>query len=272
MCWRPVATQLDTIGVKTMKLVSTLSGSIVAVFLLASANVATAQTDFLKRGKDLLRQVPGTGSSTGTTATPAALSDVEIGSGLRDALKVGVQSVVGQVGAVDGYNGDPKIHIPLPDSLQTVQKTLSRIGASSVVDDLELRLNRAAEAAAPEAQEVFWQAIDEMTLDDVRQIYDGPTDAATRYFERTMSPPLVERMKPIVDSSLAEVGAVKAYDNAIGQYKAVPFVPDVKADLSQHVLERALMGLFLYLAQEEAAIRQNPAKQTTALLQRVFGS
>ncbi|NNE85810.1 MAG: DUF4197 domain-containing protein [Alphaproteobacteria bacterium] len=254
-----------------MKLFPVLSWSVVAAFLLVLANVASAQTDFLKRGQELLRQVPGTGSSSGGATTTAPLSDVEIGSGLREALKVGVQSVVGQVGAVDGYNGDPKIHIPLPDSLQTVQKTLSRVGASSVIDDLELRLNRAAEAAAPEAQEVFWKAIDEMTLDDVRQIYEGPNDAATRYFERTMSPPLVERMKPIVNSSLAEVGAIQAYDNAIGQYKAVPFVPDVKADLSQHVLERALQGLFLYLAEEEAAIRQNPVKQTTALLQRVFG-
>ena len=70
----------------------------------------------------------------------------------------------------------------------------------------------------------------------------------------------------------AVVGAVQAYDNAIGQYKSVPFVPDVKADLTQHVLERALHGLFLYLAQEEAAIRQNPAKRTTELLQRVFGA
>ena len=140
-----------------------------------------------------------------------------------------------------------------------------------MTDDLELRLNRAAEAASPEAQAVFWQAIDEMTWDDVREIFDGPDDAATRYLERTMSSPLVTRMKPIVDSSLAEVGAVRAYDQAIGRYKAVPFVPDVKADLTQHVLERALQGLFLYLAQEEAAIRQNPAKQSTELLRKVFG-
>lgn len=237
-----------------------------------SADIATAQTDFLKRGKELLRQIPGTGSSTGTGTTTAILSNQEIGSGLREALKVGVKTVVGQVGAVDGFNGDPLIHVPLPDSLQTVQKTLSRVGMSTLMDDLEVRLNRAAEAAAPEAQEVFWQAIDEMTMDDVRQIYDGPDDAATRYFERNMTPSLVERMKPIVDSSLAEVGAVRAYDNAIGRYKAVPFVPDVKADLTQHVLERALHGLFLYLAQEEAAIRQNPAKRTTALLQKVFGT
>jgi len=237
---------------------------IITAFLALPATIANAQMDFLKRGKDLLRDLPG-GQST------QQLSDSDIGAGLREALKVGAERVVGQVGATDGFNGDPAIHISLPESLQKVQSTLSRVGLSSMTDDLELRLNRAAEAASPEAQAVFWQAIDEMTWDDVREIFDGPDDAATRYLERTMSSPLVTRMKPIVDASLAEVGAVRAYDQAIGRYKAVPFVPDVKADLTQHVLERALKGLFLYLAQEEAAIRQNPAKQTTELLKKVFG-
>src|SRR3546814_20615246 len=88
---------------------------------------------------------------------------------------------------------------------------------SGMADDLELRLNRAAEDAAPEAQAVFVQAIDAMTWDDARAIYDGPPDAATRYLERTMSSPLAERMKPIVAASLAEVGAVQAHARAIGR-------------------------------------------------------
>lgn len=237
---------------------------ILALFLILPNGMASAQMDFLKRGKELLRQVPG-GQST------QQLSDSDIAAGLREALKVGAEYVVSQVGSTDGFNGDPKIHIPLPESLQRVQSALSRVGLSAMTDDLELRLNRAAEAASPEAQAVFWQAIDEMTWDDVREIYNGPDDAATRYLERTMSSPRITRMKPIVDASLAEVGAVRAYDQAIGRYKAIPFVPDVKADLTQHVLERALQGLFLYLAQEEAAIRQNPAKQSTELLRKVFG-
>ena len=220
---------------------------------------AQAQRDLLKRGE-------------GSGATSAVLSDQEIGRGLREALKVGVGTVVSQVSATDGYNADPRIHVPLPDSLGTVQKTLARIGMPDLMDDLELRLNRAAEAAAPEARDVFWQAIREMTLDDVRQIYDGPDDAATRYLERTMSDPLIAHMQPIVDASLSQAGAVRAYDNALAQYKAIPFVPDAKADLTQHVLERALEGLFLYLGEEEAAIRQNPAKRTTELLQKVFGA
>ena len=175
---------------------------IIIAILMLPTGIANAQMDFLKRGKDLLRELPG-GQST------QQLSDADIGAGLREAFKISAERVVGKVGTTDGFNGDPTIHIPLPESLQKVQSTLSRIGMSSMTDDLELRLNRAAEAASPEAQAVFWQAIDEMTWDDVREIFDGPDDAATRYLERTMSSPLVTRMKPIVDASLAEVGAVR---------------------------------------------------------------
>ena len=176
------------------------------------------------------------------------------------------------MGTADGYNLDPDIHIPLPGVLKDVQKVLKTIGMSSLTDDLELRLNRAAEAAAPEAKELFWQAIREMTLDDVRQIYDGPDDAATRYFQDKMTPPLAKRMQPVVDRSLADVGAIQSYDNMMGQYKSVPFVPDVKADLTSYVVEKAMDGLFYYVAKEEAAIRNNPAARTTELLQKVFGA
>lgn len=235
--------------------------------LLLLPGFASAQSDFLKRGTDLLR-----GFSSGGDSVSGALSDQEIGGGLREALKVGADTVVSNIGVLDGFNADPKIHIPLPDSLSTVQSTLSRIGLSGMMDDLETRLNRAAEAAAPEARELLWQAIDEMTWDDARGILEGPDDSATRYLEAKMSSPLADRMRPIVDSSLREVGAVRAYDDAIGRYDAVPFVPDAKANLTNHVLERALQGLFLYLGEEEAAIRQNPAKRTTDLLRKVFGS
>jgi len=244
---------------------------IVAATLLAVAGgqAAYAQSDWLKRGSDLLRGMGG-GASSGETSS--ALSDQEIGAGLREALHVGVDEVVTQVAAVNGFNGDPKIHIPLPESLSTVRSSLSRIGMSGMLDDLELRLNRAAEAAAPEARALFWQAIDEMSWDDVRGIYEGPDDAATRYLESKMSAPLAARMKPIVEDSLAEVGAVAAYDQTMASYKAIPFVPDVKADLTDHVLDRAMDGLFFYLAEEEKAIRENPAKRSTELLQKVFGN
>lgn len=200
-----------------------------------------------------------------------SLSNQEIGKGLQEALRVGTRRVVGRLGVKDGFNTDSRIHIPLPDKLKTVQSTLRKIGLSKMADDLELRLNRAAEAATPKAKKVFWDAISGMTMEDVQRIYKGPSDAATRYFQGKMTGPLKASMRPVIDSALSKVGAIRSYDQMIGKYRSLPFVPNVKADLSNHVLDKALSGLFLYLAEEEAAIRKNPAKQTTRLLKKLFG-
>jgi len=241
---------LTTLFITTL-LALLLNGSSMAAF------------DWLQKGRQLLGGETGTQSQT--------LSSQEIGAGLKEALRVGAERVVGQVGALDGFNADPKIHIPLPDSLAKARSMLAAIGYGAMFDDLELKLNRAAEAAAPEAKALFLNAIEEMTLEDVQAIYNGPEDAATQYFRGKMNTPLSEKMQPIVDRSLAEVGAIQSYDAALGKYKSLPFVPDVKADLSSYVIDRGLDGIFFYLAEEEAAIRQNPARRTTELLQKVFG-
>lgn len=237
-----------------------------AIIVFLGVSPVAAQTEWLEKGKDLLEGYGG-GISGGS-----ALTNDEIVAGLKEALQVGTERVVGQLGAVDGFNTDPSVHIPLPDSLKTVQSTLNKMGMSGIMDDLELRLNRAAEAATPKAKQLFVEAIKDMTLDDVKQVYEGPSDSATRYFRSKMSQPLAEEMTPVVDQSLSEVGAIKAYDDAMGQYEAIPFTPDVKADLSSYVTEKGMDGIFYYLAKEEAAIRQDPAKRTTELLQKVFGA
>ena len=229
-----------------------------------SAGPVRAQFDILGTAKEALGGLGGSSSS--------GLTDEEIGGGLREALRVGTERVVGQVGNLDGYNLDPAIHIPLPGVLQKVQSVLKTIGMSSLADDLEVRLNRAAEVAAPEAKQLFFDAITDMTLDDVQAIYNGPDDAATQYFKDKMTPPLARRLEPIVDDSLAEVGAIQSYDTMMGQYAAIPFVPDAKADLTGYVVRLAMDGIFYYVAKEEAAIRNNPAARTTELLQRVFGA
>ena len=215
-----------------------------------------------------LRQAIGGGGFAGL----GPLTDGEIGRGLKEALKVGTGRVVRQVGAEDGYNGDPLIRIPLPKNLQKVHNVLKRVGAERMTADLALKLNRAAERAAPEAREVFWQAILEMTLDDVRGIWKGEDDAATRYFRGKMTNPLTERFTPIVADSMSQVGAIRSYDKMMAKYKSVPFVPDVKTDLTRHVVGKGIGGIFHYVGKEEAAIRKDPAKRSTALLRRVFGS
>jgi len=241
--------------------------ALIAAFAPAGAN---AQNLFDKLQKTI-GTVTGQSGGGASGGSGGALSNADITAGLREALKVGTERVVGTLGTADGYNADPAIHIPLPPNLQKVQGFLKKFGLSSLADDVELRLNRAAEAAAPKTKELIWKAISSMSLDDAQTIYKGPDDAATQYFKKVATGDLTATVKPVVDQSLADVGAISAYDNLMGQYKAMPFVPDVKADLSQHATDLALKGLFHYLAQEEAAIRQNPAKRTTEILSKVFG-
>lgn len=220
---------------------------------------------WLEKGKEALEQLSTDSSAQG-------LSTETIADGLKEALRVGTANVVQQLGQTDGFNKHPDVHIPLPGSLGKVQTALDRVGASALLDDLELKLNRAAEQATPRAKALFWESITEMTLEDARSIYNGPQDAATRYFQGSMSDPLAQEMQPVIEDTLSQVGAVQSYDRVMNRYTAIPFVPDVKADLVSHTLDKTLDGLFTILAREEAAIRANPAKRTTKLLQTVFGS
>ncbi|NPA24418.1 MAG: DUF4197 domain-containing protein [Deltaproteobacteria bacterium] len=238
---------------------------LVSVLLIAGTSSAG---NWLKSGQEMLNKL-GTASSGGGGGK--SLSTDEIAAGLKDALRVGSEAVVSRLGKNGGFELDKAVHIPLPDKLQTVKKTLAKVGMAGMLDDLELKLNRAAEVATPKAKKLFLKAIDEMSIDDARKIYQGPDDAATRYFREKMSPELAREMKPVVAASLSEVGAIKTYDEIMGQYKNIPFVPDVKEDLNQYVVEKGIDGIFYYLAKEEAAIRSDPLKQSTALLKQLFG-
>ncbi len=245
-----------------------LAGLAAGALILTVAPGHAQFGDLLKKGQEML----GGSKSGGTSGGVGGLSTGEITQGLKEALRVGSGRVVSQVGKTDGYNGDPAIHLPLPGSLKSVQSALRAAGMSGMLDDLELKLNRAAEAAAPKAKSIFIDAIAAMSVDDARKIYNGPNDAATRYFQGKMTKPLAAEMAPVVSESLSEVGAVKSYDSVMGQYKQIPFVPDAKADLTEYVVEKGMDGIFHYLAKEEAAIRQNPLKRSTEVLKKVFGS
>ena len=205
--------------------------------------------------------------------TRASLSQNEIGLGLKDALKVASQRVVGRVGRTDGYNGDPVIRIPLPDAMQKIESPLRTIGAGGVLDDLRLKMNRAAEQAAPKALDIFVDAASRMTFDDARTILTGPQDSATQYFRRTTSDSLTTSFRPIVDTALSSVGAVTAFNAVQTRAKDVPFIGQTIGifSLTDFTVAKALDGLFHYLAVEEAAIRTNPVARTTDLLKKVFG-
>jgi len=243
--------------------------AVLALVVVASASAPDlrAQGGLMDLGKGLLQ------GQTGGASTNVASGD--IGAGLKEALKVAADRVTGRLGSADGFNADPAIHIPLPDKLQMVQQGLRMAGQSAQLDDLELKLNRAAEAATPKAKQIFWDAVQRMSIDDARGILNGPQDAATQYFKRAMSPDLKTAMRPVVDQTVAQSGAVKAYQGVAASASALPLVGQAAQSgpgmLTDHVLDCALAGIFKYLGQEEAAIRSDPAKRTTDLLRKVFG-
>ena len=239
-----------------------LAAAAASLFLATSAKAQW--NDLLKMGESFLKR------DKEDNGPP--LTDFEITRGLKEALRIGATRAVRRVGRVDGYNDDPEIHIPLPTSLRSVAYAFRHAGSPGMLGGLELRLNRAAEAAAPKARTIFANAIRQMTLDDARRIYKGRDDAATRYFEKMMTPDLTEEMRPVIDSALSEVGARQAYDKAMTLYNRIPIAPRINPDLGGHVVKKAIEGIFYYLAREEADIRKNPVKRTTNTLRRVFGT
>ena len=240
---------------------------LLSVFTLLVFSSNAKANDLLNLFK---KQVEDKVGITSTMPTLNNLSEEQIIQGLKEALKVGTDSVVGQIGQLDGYNLDPTIKIPLPAELQQVQSLLNKFGLSAMADDVETRLNRAAEKAAPLTKDLIFKSIDQMTLEDAKAIYQGPNDSATQYFRKVASNDLRTLIDPVVEDTLKSVGAIQAYDSLIGQYKNMPFVPDVKADLINHTTTQAMEGIFHYLAVEEAAIREDPAKRTTDILKTVF--
>jgi len=243
-------------------------GILVALSGLAPA-AAFAQGSLLDQGKSLLNQIPGQ-QPQGKTSS---LSEGEIGSGLKEALKIATQRVVGRVGKTDGYNADPAIRIPLPGPLQAIQGPLKGMGAGGMLDDLQLKMNRGAEQAAPKALTIFGDALSKMSIDDARGILAGPSDAATQYFKRTTTPQLTSAFRPVVDGALSGTGAVGVFKAVQDKASSIPFAgSEIQGfDLTDFTVGKALDGLFHYLAGEEASIRSNPAARTTDLLKKVFG-
>lgn len=182
--------------------------------LMLFSLICTISLDSLQAGWfDKIKEVIDTG---GSGSSNSSLSDNDVAGALKEALSIGSENVAGQLSAPGGFNSDSNIRIPLPDSLQTVQKTMNKFGMGSSLNDLEKKLNEAAETSTEKAKPLFLNAIKEMSWEDAKTILNGSDDAATQYFKGKMSSPLSAEMKPIVDNSLNQVGAIKTYNNAMG--------------------------------------------------------
>lgn len=202
----------------------------------------------------------------------APLDDGTVIAGLKEALRVGTRNAVAATARPDGFLANPRIHIPVPEQLDTMARGLRAVGLGGQVDELEVAMNRAAEAASAEAFDVFAAAVSQMTFADARGILEGGETAATQYFERTTRADLRQRFEPIVVEGMRSVGLARLYDQLLARWRAIPLAPDPGLDLRAYVTERGLDGLFTMLADEERRIRTDPAARTTELLRRVFGA
>ena len=201
------------------------------------------------------------------------LSESRIIEGLKEALEIGTGNAVNLVSILDGYYKNPRIRIPLPDSLKKVEKVLRTVGYGSKVDAFELSMNRAAEQAAPEAKALFIDTIKQMSFADARKILNGRENEATLYFKDKTWNRLGERFKPLVHSAMSKVGVTQSYQELEKKVSSIPFADKIVGfDLDHYVTDKALDGLFYMLEQEERKIRQDPAARVTDLLKEVFGS
>lgn len=241
-----------------MKKIITLA---IATTIFTASTQAQGLKDLIKKAKDVTK----TGSVSGLTTD-------EVGKGLKEALSIGVKKGAEQLSSVDGFLGNAAVKILLPPEAQQVEKKLRALGFNKQVDDAIVSMNRAAEDAAKSAAPIFVNAITSMSITDAFGILKGGDTAATVYLKSKTTAPLTAAFAPVIDSSLAKVGASQLWSALFAQYNKIPFVKKVNPDLSGYVTDRALAGMFYQVAQEEAKIRKNPAAQTTELLKKVFGS
>ena len=202
----------------------------------------------------------------------SGLGNDEIARGLKEALTIGSGNAVDNVSAVGGYLSNPEIKIPLPESVRKFEKALRMVGYGHKLDAFEISMNRAAEAAAPEAKELFWDAVKQMQFEDAKNILNGRDNEATLYFKDKTYGRLQEIFKPIISDSMGQVGVTRQFQDINNRLAQLPLTDRLVFDLDQYVTDKGLDGLFRMLAIEEKKIRQDPAARVTDLLKKVFSN
>ncbi len=206
-----------------------------------------------------------------TGAANYGLTNQELISGFKEALDLGVKRAVELASRPGGFLDNPQIHIPLPEKLQTGANLLRGVGLGSQVDALERSMNVAAERASAEALPIFTKAITEMTFEDAKKLWKGGDTAITDYFRTKTFDSLYQKFRPTVHETMSQVGVVQMYNSLLSNPMAKMAIANTDLDLDNYVTRKSLDGLFVLLAQQEKAIRKDPAARTTALLKKVFG-
>ena len=193
-------------------------------------------------------------------------------NGLKEALSRGAQAAVARLGVENGFFGNDRVKIPLPPSLHRLEAVMRSIGMSPHADELVLRMNRAAEAAVPEAKTLLVDAVKRMTVQDAKGVLTGGEDAATQYFKRATSEPLTTRFRPIVKKAMEKVKLAEKYDEIAASGAKLGLVKEEDAQLEDYVTRKALDGLFVVIAEEEKKIRKDPAGTASQIIKKVFGA
>ena len=193
-------------------------------------------------------------------------------SALRAALEKGSQAAVASLGRADGFFGNPQVKIPLPESLQSAERLMRRLGMGSYADELVLTMNRAAEAAVPEARALLLDSVRKMTVKDAKGILSGGDTAATEYFRRTTQDTLRKRFRPIVAQATARFELAAKYNEYADTAAAFGLVKQEDANLDDYVTQKALDGLYFMVAEEEKKIRKDPVGAASAIIRKVFGA
>ena len=229
---------------------------------MLTAITVSAQSGLLNKAKDAFKKTTGSGST---------LSTEEVVSGLKEALSVGAKNSTGKLSVADGFFKDAAVKILMPEQVQKVEKKMRMLGMGKLVDNTILSMNRAAEDAAVSATDIFIRAIKGISINDAMGILRGKDTAATGYLRTATTAELTAAFRPIVEASLAKVDATKYWKDFFTAYNKLSS-DQVNTDLTSYVTERALKGIFYYVAEEEKKIRKDPAARVSDILKKVFAS
>lgn len=201
-----------------------------------------------------------------------SISNADAGSALRLALEQGAGKAVSSLGRQGGFMDNPQVRIELPGALKKSEKMIRLLGKGDQLDQLTVSMNRAAEAAVPQAKDLLVNAVRSMSVSDARKILSGPDDSVTQYFRDRTSEPLEKAFLPVVSDQVSKLGLAQQYNALAGRGSKLGLVKGNATSIEQYVTSKALDGLYAMIAKEERALRANPLQAGSSLLKRVFGA
>lgn len=201
----------------------------------------------------------------------AAFGEADAAQAVRVALERGANAAVDQLGRADGFLGNPQVRIPLPGALNSAAKLLKATGQQKQVDELVTAMNRAAEAAVPQARKLLVSTAKSISVDDAIKIVRGGDTSVTDYFAGKTRAPLAEQFLPIVTQATEKVDLASKYNAVAGKAGQFGLLKGDEVNVQRYVTAKSLDGLFLMIGEEERKIRRDPVGSGSAILKKVFG-